>query len=355
MTSPTPLRRLLIIAVGTLSIATLTTSPASADNAVVCRFSDPRLAEISGMTSSPSHPGVMWMHNDSSGGPRIYAVDAATCEVLATVTIEGMDARDIEAISSGVDDKGAPVLWIGDIGDNLESWSDVRISRIDEPEIRDATVPSRSFSLSYADGPVNAEGLLAQPSEPRLWVVSKAAASSAAIWALPTPLVDGMTARRVSPAPGLVTDGAFSADGSRFVLRGYLDAVIYAGLPGRSKEIVTVALPLQPQGEAVAWTPDGTALLVASERDDRLIRVALPEEAWADSARTTSPTPMPSPTSSPAPPPDGDSSADGGLAAVIAVIAGGLAIGVLIGLVLQRRQMRGRHRSRQHDGEGKEQ
>ncbi len=37
----------------------------------------------------------------------------------------------------------------------------------------------------------------------------------------------------------------------------------------------TVYLPLQLQGEAMTWTQDGAALLVAGERDDRLLRVEL--------------------------------------------------------------------------------
>jgi hypothetical protein len=42
-----------------------------------------------------------------------------------------------------------------------------------------------------------------------------------------------------------------------------------------------IDLPVQPQGEAITWTSDGRALLIASERDDRLIRVEVPNEPTA--------------------------------------------------------------------------
>jgi hypothetical protein len=72
----------------------------------------------------------------------------------------------------------------------------------------------------------------------------------------------------------MITDGAVSPDGSRFVLRDYVDAYVYSGLPpGRDPR--TVYLPFQPQGEAITWTSDGSALLVASERDNRLLRVPI--------------------------------------------------------------------------------
>ena len=69
-----------------------------------------------------------------------------------------------------------------------------------------------------------------------------------------------------------MTDGSVSPDGTRFALRDYVDAEVFDGLPPGA-DAQTVYLPLQLQGEAMTWTQDGAALLVASERDDRLLRV----------------------------------------------------------------------------------
>lgn len=242
----------------------------------VCRFSDSRFTEISGMTYSQRHPGVIYLHNDSSGGPRIYAVDARTCRTRATLTLAGAQARDLEAIGSGRDAKGRPILWVGDIGDNLDSWSEVRLLRVREPKVlRDRTLKVRTYRFTYEDRPHNAEALVTDPRSSRVWVVTKQSARGS-IYALPDRMSAGRVniARRVGPAGAFVTDGSMSPDGTRFALRDYVDAEVFAGLPpGRA--LGTVYLPIQLQGEAITWTSDGAALLVASERDDRLLRVTI--------------------------------------------------------------------------------
>lgn len=260
------------------AVLLLSAPPASAvDSSVVCRFTDDRFTEISGMTYSQRHAGVLYLHNDSSGGPFLYAVDSRTCRTLATLRIDGIEARDLEAIGSGRDEKGRPILWLGDIGDNRDSWQEVRLHRVREPaRLVDRTLKAATFRFTYSDRPHNAEALLTDPGSSRVWVVTKQLARGR-VYALPDPLVRGRVnvARPVGQAGGLVTDGAVSPDGSRFALRDYVDAEVFTGLPpGGSPQLVY--LPVQFQGEAITWTPDGRALLVASERDDRLIRVPAP-------------------------------------------------------------------------------
>lgn len=242
----------------------------------VCRFADDRFTEISGMTYSQVHPGVLYLHNDSSGGPLIYAVDARTCRTRATLRIAGIPARDLEGIASGRDPRGRPVLWLADIGDNRDSWPDVRVHRILEPRrLVDQTLRAGTYRFTYPDRPHNAEAILADPSSDRVWVVTKQSARGR-LYALPSLRRDRVSvARPVADVGAFVTDGAVSPDGSRYVLRDYVDAEVFEGLPpGRNAR--TVYLPVQFQGEAVTWTSDGSALLVASERDDRLLRVELP-------------------------------------------------------------------------------
>jgi hypothetical protein len=238
----------------------------------VCRFSDARFTEISGMTYSQRHPGVIYLHNDSGDGPYVYAVDATTCKTLATLTLRGVDARDVEAIGSGRDAKGRPILWVGDIGDNVDSWPSVRLYRLREPAVlRDQTVPTRTFSFTYPDRPHNAEALLTDPGSSRVWVVTKQAAVGS-IYRVDPERGRTVVATRVRKVGAFVTDGSISPDRTRFVLRDYVDALVYPGMPPGGKP-TRVYLPLQLQGEAVTWTPDGRYLLVAGERENRLLRV----------------------------------------------------------------------------------
>jgi hypothetical protein len=282
VTSGRPVRAagLLALGVGALAAALLagpSALPAAAADRVVCRFADARFTEISGMTYSAQHAAVLWLHNDSGGGPVIYAVSAATCRTLATVTITGIEARDLEGIATGVDERGRPVLWLGDIGDNRDSWPEVRLHRIREPaRLVDATVPARTFRFTYRDRPHDAETVLASPALGPVWVVTKQLARGR-VYRLPSDLsVTRLNvARPVARVGGLVTDGSISPDGSRYVLRDYVNALVYQGAPP-GRLVATIPLPLQFQGEAITWTPDGQALLVASERDDRLFRVEVP-------------------------------------------------------------------------------
>jgi hypothetical protein len=237
---------------------------------------------------------VIYLHNDSSGGPLIYAVDALTCETLATLTVDGIEARDIEAIASGRDAKGRPVLWVGDIGDNRSSWPEVRLHRVREPKVlRDRTVGARTYRFTYPERPLNAEALLADPASTRVWVVTKQLATGT-VYALPQRMSrsEVNVATAVGTTGAMVTDGSVSPDGSRFALRDYVDAEVFDGLPPGS-DPQTVYLPLQLQGEAMTWTQDGVALLVASERDDRLLRVDLPVAQAAGGAPSTAASPSP--------------------------------------------------------------
>jgi hypothetical protein len=272
--------------------------------AVACRFSDPRLVEISGITWSRLHPGVSWVHNDSGGGPYLYAVDDTTCRTLARVRVAGIGARDLEAIATGVDPAGRPVLWVGDIGDNRDSWPSVRLIAVPEPAtLRDQEVRGTTYRFTYADGPHNAESILADPARPRVWVVTKQFARGG-VWSVPLSTTRITAATRVAEVGGLVTDAAMSPDGSQYVIRDYLAAAAYAAPPSAASIAAPTrfALPAQVQGEAISYTRDGTALLVASERETALWRVPLPSGSATPAASDSPPSP-PSPTSSSGGPP----------------------------------------------------
>jgi len=273
------LRALTALLLGALFVAS---DAHASESEVVCRFSDDRFVEISGITRSQIHADVLWLHNDSSYGPYIYAVSATDCTTLARIEIDGIEARDLEDIASGVDPAGRPVLWLGDIGDNRDSWPFVWIHRIREPaELVDQVVRARTYRFTYPDGSHDAEALLADPASQQLWVATKKLARGT-IYALPDPLRPKQlnTATPLGQVGGLVTGGAVSPDGNRYVLRDYVNAIIYSGLPP-GNEVARIDLPVQFQGEAITWTADGSALLIASERDDRLIRVPIDALALA--------------------------------------------------------------------------
>ena len=286
---------LLALGAALAPLSTAATAPAG-DAEVVCRFDDDRLTEISGITWSRAHAGVYWLHNDSGGGPYLYAVDGSSCATLARIRVTGIEARDLEALGTGVDPDGRPVLWLGDIGDNADSWPDVRLHAVPEPaDLVDQRVAATTYRFTYPIRPLDAEALLASPDSPEVWVVTKQLARGA-VWSVPlqrrgTAIAEGPLAT----VGGLVTDAAFSPDGTRFVLRDYLGARLFDAPPPSAsvRGGQRVALPVQPQGEAITFTADGEALLVASEDDTALWRVALPAPSTRVAVRTSGSTSRP--------------------------------------------------------------
>jgi hypothetical protein len=177
------------------------------------------------------------------------------------------------------------------------------------------TPPPVSYRLLYPDGPRDAETLLVQPRTGRMFVVSKGLSGAPAVYAAPehpsatSPnrlvRVAGFTPERTgtpggpgigSVANALVTAGDVSPDGGRVALRTYTDlyewrvpdgdlAAAFATTP------VVVPLPATVQGEGLAYTRDGTALLTSSEGVGAPVhRVPSPLLAGAASA-TAGPSP----------------------------------------------------------------
>ena len=261
-------------------ILAITAAPAgfaAAPSRTLCTITDERLSEVSGMVLSRRHPGVVWVHNDSGDAARVYGLSTSTCRVVAQITLRGVDARDFEGMAAGVDGRGRPVLWLADIGDNRQTWPEVRIHRVREPKrLGTVTRPVSTYRVRYADGSHDAETILADPASTQVWLVTKKLAAGA-LYRLPTVMSESRvnTARRLRDEGGLVTDGSVSPRGDSYVLRDYLDARIFRGLPpGRLQS--RIELPFQVQGEAITWSADGRSLLTISERDDRLIEVRLP-------------------------------------------------------------------------------
>jgi hypothetical protein len=149
------------------------------------------------------------------------------------------------------------------------------------------------YRLTYPDGPHDAEALLLDGSGTP-FIITKNVLGSSGVYRPagelsspgPTPLERvGTLNLTATSTPGgpvggvgsvLVTGAATTADGEVVAVRTYTDAYLYPVPDGDvvaalRREPVRVALPDAPQGEAIAFTPDGT-LLAASEGDGNPVR-----------------------------------------------------------------------------------
>lgn len=236
-------------------------------------ITDPRITEASGLALSGRHTDVLWMHNDSvrndgSGDIRLFGV-RFDGDVVAVATLEGATNIDWEGMARGPDG----TLWVGDIGDNDASRNEIVVYRVSEPELGETQVDASRFVLRYRDEPHDAEALLVNPITGRLWIATKQI-HRGRLYEAPEQLSADSVNELVPirDVPSVVTDGTWSADGQQYVLRDYGQAWIYDpnGVP-----LGHVELPGQDQGqnqgESIAYSPSGTALLSGSERPNSTI------------------------------------------------------------------------------------
>ncbi|RII11718.1 hypothetical protein DSC45_27795 [Streptomyces sp. YIM 130001] len=257
-------RSLLAVAGAAGLVLVAAAGPAAADNEDFT-IEDSRITESSGLAASKAHPGVYWTHNDSDDGAYLYAVDSRTGKTVATVTMTGVGApRDVEAVSMGPD--GA--LYVGDIGDNLGgTWPHVWIYRFPEPkQLRDQTVRATQYTVQYEGGARDAEALMVHPKTGRVYIADKKE-DGGGLYEGPSELSASGTNvfRRVADIDLWTTDGAFSPDGTKLVLRSYFSARWYAWKDGRPGKGGRTDVPMQRQGESVTYAPDGRDLMFGSE------------------------------------------------------------------------------------------
>ncbi|MFE5396356.1 WD40 repeat domain-containing protein [Streptomyces sp. NPDC056568] len=225
---------------------------------------DPRITESSGLAASRLHPGVYWTHNDQDNGPYLYAVNGATGKTVARVALSGVGTpRDIEAISIGPGNR----IFVGDIGDNLGgTWPYVWVYELPEPaELKDQTVRATQYVVKYADGARDAESLAVHPKTGRVYIIDKNE-DGGHLYEGPAKLSASGTNvfRRAAPVELWATDAAFSPDGERLAVRGYLGGLWYDWNGGKIQRKGRISVPLG-QGESATYTADGAKLLLGME------------------------------------------------------------------------------------------
>ena len=267
----------------------------------LCEINSREVAESSGIAASRTTPGYIWTHNDSGGGAYIYAFNRQ-CRRGGTWRVTGASARDWEDIAARTDPaSGRSYLYIGDTGDNRSVRENIIVYRVEEPAITptDAatnranarnTAPAVAIRLRYPDGAHDAEALLVHPTTGDIYIITKEFGRAAGVYKARAPHneVATTTLERVgevmlaSVFGSIVTGGDISADGTRVALCDYFQAYELILPEGSNSNFDVIwrerptAIPLgeRRQGEAIAYRPDGRALLATSEqRPSPLIEV----------------------------------------------------------------------------------
>jgi hypothetical protein len=266
-----------------------TAAQAAPDATPLVTIRDHRITESSGLTASPTDPDVVWTVNDSGDSARAFAVSLRTGRTVGLLK-QRTDARDCEAMTSGRDAAGHPILWIGDIGDNRAVRTSVVLRLLREPDpTRSTTLTPVSLRVRYPGGPTDAETLIWTPDR-RLLIVTKELFGGDVLEVPPAAVRTALDGRSVETpalarvvghvAQGLPTDGVAMPDG-RLVIRDYEGATVYQPPAYDGKALVAqvrLGWPLQDQGETIAAIDGGRAVVVGSEgADQELLRVTVPE------------------------------------------------------------------------------
>ncbi|HEX7715918.1 MAG TPA: hypothetical protein VF416_01425 [Marmoricola sp.] len=233
---------------------------------VVFSFVDPAIDESSGLVDLGS---LMATVDDSGGDPLVFVVDPRTGRTVGHTTFASR-TEDVEALAPA----GAGSVWVGDIGDNAEERTSVRVYRVDLGR-GDRRVDAPSYELVYPDGPHDAESLVAAP-DGRLYVITKGLLGGTA-YAAPRHLDPGRT-NRLRPVASVdvwATDAAFFPDGRHLLVRGYDNAVVYSFPDWRP--VASFDLPRQRQGEGVSISRSGRVRLSSEGRHAAVLQVDLPD------------------------------------------------------------------------------
>jgi hypothetical protein len=281
-----------VLASGPMSVAAAPPEAAPAPEAL-CRIGDSRLVELSGLATDGSGYVVVNDGVDDPDGRKIFFLNRR-CKVSRTVSYPSRP-RDTEDLGRGPDG----TLWVADIGDNGRNRDTIALWRL-APGSRKPVL----HRMSYPDGAHDAEALLVGGDG--VPVVVTKDPMTAGLYVPAAELRAGRTTplRRAGgfgiPGTGtsnpfgfggrlVVTGGGTSADGKRAVLRTYADAFVFDVPDGDLVRAISegtpreVALPDEPQGEAVTFSPDGTALLTVSEVTEQapggvnMLRYPLPD------------------------------------------------------------------------------
>lgn len=304
-----------------LGLATAFPVTAGAAGTVAFTIKDDRVTEASGMASDTTNK-VYWVVNDSGAPGVVYALDAKG-KVKGTLRYNAFPL-DAEAVAWSSDR-----LYVGDIGDNDEKRTSIRVYYFDDPEPNDKTRTYKAWDFRYPDGAHDAETLLVSP-QGRLYVATKEVEGG--LYRAPKePSTDGVNKlKRVGDVPSTITDGVVLPDGDQVAYLTYAKVVVVdekTGAEQGSAEVTGV-----PQAEAVAVGLDPASVLIGGEgKRSKVYAVPVP------GAATPSATPS-SGDSGPQEEPDDTAVAPAarergtflavGLAAVVAVVAG-----VVVGVV----------------------
>jgi len=256
------------------------------------------VSETSGLFVSKDN--LLFVHNDSGDTSRFFAIDAKG-NLLSTLYFKGDPSLKHSGVTDCEDMAGGPgpvkdksYIYLGDIGDNGSNRRYVTVYRFLAPDKFSVNmqIKSEAVYLKYPNGAQDAETLMIDPILKELIIITKrqdtvGVYSSALLFKNGDTVTMKKQGGLFLPGKGLfkyVVSGDISRDGRQIIVKTYT-SVYYWLRNGKESIAQTLKrtptkLPytMEPQGEAVGFTPDGKAYYCISEGKNAVIyRYTIPK------------------------------------------------------------------------------
>lgn len=279
-------------------------------------LADPRVDESSSLVISEQVPDVVYTANDENDP--VYAVQLSTGQVVGSsrlvtstlapkkvtrwvrrtcsdatgtctktyftkkhknthkrkVWINVEERKDVSLVDpEAMSMDGAGKVWLADLGDNNLAHHGGALYSFDEPGVGDDDTVASRYPIAFPDGQsYNVETLLINPVTDQKLLVSKTLDGSPAhLFALPDELsteTPNVAVDLNTPMPTMISDGDFSPDGTKVVLRdgtkGSTTAYVYSPRTWATPTPVTVPADGN-KGESLSFADNGQEFLIGFE------------------------------------------------------------------------------------------
>jgi hypothetical protein len=257
-------------------------------------LADPELAEVSGLAASQAQPGRYWINNDGGNGEALQLLEADGTRV-ASLTLDGVTNTDWEDLASFRLD-GKPYVLVADTGDNGGIRKTLKLHVIEEPaKPRDGEHVPVAWTIEFAwpDGARDCEAVAVDAVRGEVLLVSKKRVPPE-LFRLPLRPKDAgvQTAERVGTLSGItqpreeelrenpvygryrsqVSGADLSPNGRVLAVLNYSRVYFFIRPAGRAwtqnllGRAGALDFPWLPQAEAIAFSLDGSTLLIGGEQ-----------------------------------------------------------------------------------------
>ncbi|MBP6055358.1 MAG: hypothetical protein KA527_06950 [Cytophagaceae bacterium] len=255
---------------------------------------NPRIMEASGIGASRKNPGYFWVTNDSDvQGPMLYLIDSLG-KGKKEYLLSGATHRDWEDLAVVTESDGSATVYVADFGDNFQDNPNYAIYWFKDLAITSNpyTVLTDINKLTFRlpDGFRDMETLLIDQKSKDIFVITKRE-NSKRLYKIPAAKVLNGTTVTAEYIQDLtfstpfssdakiqqayfLTGGSVSPDNSEILIRNYIGIYYWKRKTGESipeallRPAKAVPYLLEPQGEGVTFSLDGSGYYTLSESPD---------------------------------------------------------------------------------------